>query len=152
MLVVPPSRGWWHAQPQFHLLLSSVLLPQNAESWREIPQPLLAPRHPQHLRRVPPRALALCAEASLQLTQVTTKTVSVLLLTARWLRDAGQYPLHAAHGVPLDYYCVSMNTNPSNSETEISKPLCWNHGGTVTTMFLLTRTQTRDLAYLSCLL
>lgn len=86
-----------------------VFFHQNVESWKETLQPQLAQRHLQRLRRVQPRALAPCAEASLQLTQVTTKTVSVLLLTV--YNDfiyRGQYPLHEEEWVPHEHHCVSM--------------------------------------------
>lgn len=87
----------------------SVLFYQNAESWRETHRPQLAQRHLQHLRRVQLRAPALCAGASLQLTQVTTKTVSALLLTVHAdFIYRGPHPLHAGEWVSHEHHCVTM--------------------------------------------
>lgn len=110
VVVTAVCRRWWYAESWFSpALLSYVLFHQNAESWRETRRPQLAQRHPPHLRRVQPRALAPCAGASLQLTQVTTKTVSALLLTVHAdFIHGDQYPLHAEEWVPHERQCVSM--------------------------------------------
>lgn len=110
----------------------SVLFYQNAESWRETHRPQLAQRHLQHLRRVQLRAPALCAGASLQLTQVTTKTVSALLLTVHAdFIYRGPHPLHAGEWVSHEHHCVAMT--PVLPVQRRAGKLVWSHGDTATT-------------------